>query len=114
MMISITIFIVVAASVAGKVVKMDNECVIKFDVLLDCTELQDERAHYVFTHLSYTVERIEFNRLTGLLNLKNLPMVERVEVMFGEANCVHIAGNVQTVVLQYGSEPPLTCSVSKI
>jgi hypothetical protein len=100
--------------VSANVVQMNVECNVELEVFIDCTNLQNNNDNYGFMHYNTIIQRVEINRLNGIIDLTNLPGVNTVHVSLGVANCKQLIGHVHPVELQFGSEPALTCVVSRI
>ncbi|XP_060607084.1 uncharacterized protein LOC132759343 isoform X3 [Ruditapes philippinarum] len=95
--------------VSANVVQMNVECNVELEVFIDCTNLQNNNDNYGFMHYNTIIQRVEINRLNGIIDLTNLPGVNTVHVSLGVANCKQLIGHVHPVELQFGSEPALTC-----
>lgn len=86
-MFSIAILILVLGSVNGCAISLDNVCNVEFGVLVDCTGLHEEFSEYRFSYYDDKIQRMEFTRLRGVINLANLPGVELIKVETGEVSC---------------------------
>lgn len=112
-MLRLTI-VLVLIRVSSTVIEMDKECDIILDVFVDCSKIQDEHASFEFTQLNSVIQRVELERLTGLIDLNNLPAVERINVNYGRPIYVQILRNAHPLKLQLNYDQTLTCLVSKM
>ena len=105
--------IVSTSMVNCNIVQMDKRCYIIGEVLLNCANFKEGGVDFEFAPQANTIIRIEVYRLNGYINLKNLALVDLIEVKIGEATCNQILNNANKVQLVLSSET-LTCLVSKI
>ena len=95
---------------AGEIVDMNRQCKHPVESFLDCGDIDAVNFQYSGSQEN-VITRINFFRLRGNVELKNLKFVNTVTVQRGEAKCDQLKEFTDTVSIQL-SDTTIVCNVS--